>query len=237
MSIKENILAPDYKTIRPEPDEVSTIMGYSRATEPSFVPEMLSVLLDEATVHVTAHGFYSVLMVKEVKVAQGLILHDSGNLRCGSRIARQISGSDSFALFIATAGSSFDTWVKSKATEGDLLAEYMCSSIGSVIADKVADLVQGEIYNYAVSRGKGITNRYSPGYCSWNIREQHRIFDLLPAEKIGVSLTPSFLMQPVKTISGLIGIGSGMVPGPYMCDLCNMTNCLVKKEAKSGDFA
>ena len=223
------ILTPDYETIKPSLSEVATIMGYTPGTEPSFVPEMLEILLIEAPSYVSAGGCYSLFEISDVKVQQGLVHHSSGSLRCGSKIARQILGSDSFALFITTAGNSFDSWVKSKASGGDILAEYLCSSIGSVIADKVADVIQEEINNYAIKAGKGITNRYSPGYCSWNIREQRGIFDLLPSDRIGVSLNPSFLMKPIKSISGIIGIGAGKNPGPYMCDLCNMTNCLVKR--------
>lgn len=223
------ILTPDYETIKPSLSEVATIMGYAPGTEPSFVPEMLEILLIEAPSYVSAGGCYSLFEISEVKVQQGLVNHSSGSLRCGSKIARQILGSDSFALFITTAGKSFDSWVKSKASGGDILAEYLCSSIGSVIADKVADVIQEEINNYAIKAGKGITNRYSPGYCSWNIREQRGIFDLLPSDRIGVSLTPSFLMTPIKSISGIIGIGEDKNPGPYMCDMCNMTNCLVKR--------
>jgi hypothetical protein len=223
------VLKPDYGAVKPSLEEVATIMGYSPGTEPSFVPEMVSLLLEEAPSHVSAGGCYEIFRITELKIPQGMIVHDSGELRCGSKIARQISGSDSFALFITTAGNSFDAWIKSKSSEGDVLAEYLCSSIGSVIADKVADILQEEINIMAVEAGKGITNRYSPGYCSWNIREQRAIFDLLPSEKIGVSLTPSFLMKPIKSVSGIIGIGTEKTPGPYMCDLCNMTNCLVKR--------
>jgi hypothetical protein len=229
MNNKQVILTPDYESIKPSLAEVATMMGYAPGTEPSFVPEMLEVLLVEAPAHVSAGGCYSVLEINEIKIPQGLILHSSGSLKCGSKIARQMHGSDSFALFITTAGNSFDAWVKSKASGGDVLAEYFCSSIGSVIADKVADVVQEAISNYALSSGKGITNRYSPGYCSWNIREQRGIFDLLPSGKIGVTLSPSFLMKPIKSVSGIIGIGTDKLPGPYMCEMCNMTNCLVKR--------
>jgi hypothetical protein len=223
------ILSPEYITIKPSLNEVGEIMGYSNGSEPSFVPEMLSVLLEEAPIHVSAGGCYSIFKISEIKVPQGQIVHGSGSIRCGSKIARQILGSEYFALFITTAGNSFDAWVRSKASGGDVLAEYLCSSIGSVIADKVADLIQAEINAIALAEGRGITNRYSPGYCSWNIREQRGIFDLLPFEKIGVTLLPSFLMKPIKSVSGIIGIGKDKVPGPYMCDMCNMTNCLVKR--------
>jgi hypothetical protein len=219
----------DYNKIKPSLIEVSTIMGYSPGTEPSFVPEMVDMLFEEAPEHVSAAGCYSLFEIKDIKIPQGQISHSSGNLKCGPKIAKQILGSDSFALFVTTAGNSFDAWIKSKARGGDVLSEYLCSSIGSVIADKAADVIQEEINHNAFIAGKGITNRYSPGYCSWHVREQQGIFDLLPADKIGVTLTPSFLMKPIKSISGIIGIGKDKLPGPYMCDMCNMTDCQVKR--------
>jgi hypothetical protein len=229
MSHTPVVLKPGFDLIKPSLGEVAEIMGYAPGTEPSFVPEMLEVLLIEAPAHVTAGGCYNIFEIKEIKVPQGLIHYSSGSLRCGSKIAKQIMGSDSFALFVTTAGNSFDAWVKSKATGGDVLAEYLCSSIGSVIAEKVADMLQEQIRSIASASGRGITNRYSPGYCSWNIREQQEIFTLLPADRIGVTLTPSYLMKPIKSVSGIIGIGPENKPGPYMCDMCNMTNCLVKR--------
>jgi hypothetical protein len=226
---KPVIIKLDYNKIRPSLTEVSTIMGYSPGSEPSFVPEMVDTLIEEAPEHVSAAGCYSLFEITGIKIPQGQISYSTGNLRCGSKIARQILGSDSFALFVTTAGNSFDAWIKSKARGGDVLSEYLCSSIGSVIAEKAADVIQEEISNNAFIAGKGITNRYSPGYCSWHVREQQGIFDLLPADKIGVTLTPSFLMKPIKSVSGIIGIGKDKLPGPYMCDMCNMTNCLVKR--------
>jgi hypothetical protein len=163
MSKTQIILTPDYETIKPSLTEVATIMGYSPGTEPSFVPEMLAILLEEASSHVSAGGCYAIFKIDSIIVPQGMIVHSSGSLRCGSKIARQLVGSDSFALFITTTGNSFDEWIKSKATGGDVLAEYLCSSIGSVIADKVADLVQEEILSISTIAGKGITEQVFTG--------------------------------------------------------------------------
>jgi hypothetical protein len=229
MNFAQIIFKPGYGRIVPSLNEVVSLMGYVPGSEPSYIPGMLDLLLKEAANHVTAGGCYSIFEIEEINIPQGLITHKSGSLKCGTKIAMQMAGSDYFALFIATAGNNFDNWVKSKSDSGDILAEYVCSTIGSVIAEKVADLVQSEINITAANLGKGITNRFSPGYCGWNVREQRSIFDLLPAEKIGVSLTPVFLMKPVKSVSGIIGIGYNKKPGPYLCDQCNMTNCLVKK--------
>jgi hypothetical protein len=228
MKRKEFIITPGYDPVRPSVDEVSAIMGYKPGASPSFIGEHLENLLEEASGHSSAAGCYCFFKVKEISIARGLVITDAASIKCGPKIARQLSGSEMVALFVATAGTSFDEWIREKGSK-DIMAEYYCSSIGSVIADKVADLIEAEILNYSKSADKGITNRYSPGYCNWNIREQKMIFELLPAWRIGVELNASFLMNPVKSVSGIIGIGAGLTSGEYMCDICDMTNCLVKR--------
>lgn len=224
----EFIITPDYDLVRPSHEEVATIMGYKPGSSPSFIEEHLESLLNEASVNSSAAGCYCYFKVVEINIPGGLVITDDAAIKCGPKIAKQLSGSEMIALFLATAGNSFDDWVRRKGLE-DIMAEYYCSSIGSVIADKVADLIEDEIRKYAESANMGITNRYSPGYCNWNIREQKMIFDLLPADKTGVVLTPSFLMKPIKSVSGIIGIGHGLTSGEYMCDICDMANCLVKR--------
>jgi hypothetical protein len=219
----------NYSEVKPAFSEVAIIMGYSPGTEPSFLPGPVEALLLEASEHSSAAACYVIFEIEDIKIPEGQIYYPGGNLTCGSKIAGQMLGSDSFVLFVATAGNSFDDWIKSKAAENDVFSEYLCSSIGSVIADKAADVIQEEIGHYAEISGKGITNRYSPGYCSWLVMEQKGIFDLLPADKIGVTLTQSFLMKPLKSISGIIGIGKDNVPGPYMCEMCDLSDCMVKR--------
>jgi len=67
--------------------------------------------------------------------------------------------------------------------------------------------MQGDLEKNMRDSGKKITNRYSPGYCGWDVTEQHKLFQLMPENYCGIKLTPSALMDPVKSISGIIGIG------------------------------
>jgi hypothetical protein len=46
--------------------------------------------------------------------------------------------------------------------------------------------------------------RFSPGYCGWHISAQKKLFEVLKPEDIGITLNDSFLMQPLKSISGVI---------------------------------
>jgi hypothetical protein len=49
-----------------------------------------------------------------------------------------------------------------------------------------------------------VSLRYSPGYCGWHISGQKRLFERLNPAEIGITLNSSFLMQPLKSISGVI---------------------------------
>ncbi|MCK4414710.1 MAG: hypothetical protein KAY32_14345 [Candidatus Eisenbacteria sp.] len=46
--------------------------------------------------------------------------------------------------------------------------------------------------------------RYSPGYCGWNISGQRALFAALKPERIGITLRPSMLMEPLKSVSGVV---------------------------------
>jgi hypothetical protein len=56
------------------------------------------------------------------------------------------------------------------------------------------------------------------------VDEQAVIFKLLDAGRIGVSLTPSLVMRPIKSLSLIVGLGSGPlgVEGGSNCDFCTI---------------
>lgn len=112
---------------------------------------------------------------------------------------------------------------------GDLLEGYIYDVAGSEIVEAAADLMQAELDKTMASEGRKITNRFSPGYCGWNVSEQHKIFQLLPGTFCGIRLTASALMDPEKSVSGMIGIGKNVRHLPYTCSICDMKDCIYRK--------
>jgi len=82
--------------------------------------------------------------------------------------------------------------------------------------------------NFQKKKGLHITNRFSPGYCGWNVKEQHKLFQLLPPKFCGISLSDSALMIPIKSISGIIGMGDHVIVSDYPCDVCHEENCIYR---------
>jgi len=189
----------------------------------------MNIILDETALHADASGCFRIYKIDSINVKSGDISFSDGAIHCGRKIAGQMKKSEYLVLLITTAGQRFDSWIKSKRADGDILAEFLCSSVGSVIAENVADKIESEISLLADKSEMGITNRYSPGYCNWNLSDQVIFFRLLPADRIGVSITNSFLMNPVKSVSALIGLGHGIKPGPYACEMCNIEDCIVRR--------
>jgi hypothetical protein len=88
--------------------------------------------------------------------------------------------------------------------------------------------MQNDLEKSMASSGTKITNRFSPGYCGWDVSEQHKLFQLLPGTYCGIRLSASALMDPEKSISGMIGIGKNVRHLPYTCNLCDMKDCIYR---------
>jgi len=95
--------------------------------------------------------------------------------------------------------------------------------------EAAADIMQDNLLKEMISADKKITNRYSPGYCGWDVAEQQKLFQLMPDNFCGVKLNDSSLMDPEKSVSGFIGIGENVRYNPYTCGLCDMKDCIYRK--------
>ena len=74
-------------------------------------------------------------------------------------------------------------------------------------------------------KGMRISNSYSPGYCGWPVSDQQQLFELFPPQICGVELNSSSLMSPVKSVSGVIAVGSQVQKMPYGCAICGRKDC------------
>ncbi len=143
-------------------------------------------------------------------------------------ILSQINKAGGAALFICTAGAEIGLRSRASMKEGDLLRGYVYDVIGSEVVENAADRMQEELRLEVAADGLKITNRFSPGYCGWDVAEQHKLFSFFPENYCGITLTESALMNPVKSVSGLIGIGREVRYAPYQCHLCDDKNCIYR---------
>lgn len=149
----------------------------------------------------------------------------------GRIICRQLRGSAAFAFFIATAGKAFEELQQSLKREGDMVKIFIADAIGSVIAEKTADRMEERLQACINPYDWRHTNRFSPGYCGWHVSQQQMLFKMFGVEEpCGVTLTPSSLMMPIKSVSGVIGVGPEVRKLEYSCGLCDLKDCYKRRK-------
>ena len=141
-------------------------------------------------------------------------------------------GAERFAVFVATAGKDYEQRRDALKAEGDILSEYALDAIGSAIAVRMGEYVEAQL-----ERKLGhvrFSHHLSPGHCNWPVADQQKLFHLMGENPCGVTLSDSFLMYPVKSLSGIIGIGERVRQIANNCDVCPMVNCF-KRHTSAGE--
>jgi hypothetical protein len=135
------------------------------------------------------------------------------------------------ATFVVTIGSAVERLSRGWLRAGKVMHGTIADAIASEAASAAEARLRGEVQGWARARGLDITPPYSPGYCGMHVGQQTKLFASLPAREINVRLTPSCLMVPVKSISGLIGIGPAdrVSPQAYPCEACDHPNCMQRR--------
>jgi len=116
------------------------------------------------------------------------------------------------ALFAVTVGEELSRRINELFDSNDFALGSMLDAAASE-ATEMAGIYIEQYYKNTLVRNNDISDdnavmRYSPGYCGWHISGQKRLFEYLHPEEIGIALNKSFLMQPLKSISGV------MIAGP-----------------------
>lgn len=121
--------------------------------------------------------------------------------------------------FVATCGTELDEW---------------SNSIDDVLQSYWADTIKEMALRVAIQAlNKDLEDRFRPGRISrmnpgslpeWPLQEQRKLFALLgnPKDAIGVGLTESLIMVPLKSVSG---IWFPIKVGFASCQLCPREKC------------
>jgi hypothetical protein len=211
-------------------NDLEKILGYELGNTPVFYQEKIDKMWQEAFSKVAIRVGYFILPVDQFKWQQTTLICGKVKFLSGKIIANQLRNSETVAVFAGTAGNAFDIWSKQLFDQGDFPEGYIADIMGSEIVEAAIDWLEVKIQEKLKPLSLKMTNRFSPGYCGWNVREQFKLFSLLPENFCGITLTDSALMVPIKSVSGIIGIGETVEKIGYPCDVCTMKNCYRRRK-------
>ncbi|MCU0378688.1 MAG: methionine synthase [Bacteroidales bacterium] len=214
----------------PGVEALERTMGYRPGTAPEPVTLLINELTEELLPLVGIKAEYRLFTEISLLSEQRKIQVEDVIFNVKPIIYSQIKKAEEIALFTCTAGPEIGAMSHHSMKNGDLLRGYIYDVIGSEVVETAADRMQYELKERMAMLGKKITNRFSPGYCGWDVAEQHKLFSFFKDNFCGITLTESALMNPVKSVSGIIGIGSDVRYSPYQCKLCDDKNCLYRRK-------
>ena len=174
-------------------------------------------------------GGYAIGRVDAVEVQEGRLTVDGVSFEVGKQVAAYLKEATEAAFFLCTAGSLFSDEAHALNAAGDFMEAYIIDAIGSLTVERAMDRIHAELGVCQATAGLKITNRYSPGYCNWPLKDQRPLFDFVGENPTGIELSPSCLMHPIKSVSGVIGIGERCRRRAYGCVVCQNTTCIYRK--------
>lgn len=206
-----------YNDLMITPADVYEQMGYHDAEPDEVIKAELTRIVNEVSQWLRPRFSYFVVSVQPP--------FDMGNI-----ILRQLRDSEAYALFICTAGVEYEAYQQRLKEQGDMVRVFIADALGSVIAEKCADQMEIALQESIDKLGWKHTNRFSPGYCGWHVSQQQLLFPLFQGHTCGVTLTDSSLMVPIKSVSGIIGLGTSVRKLDYTCGLCDFKQCYKRKK-------
>jgi len=196
--------------------ERRVMQGHTKA--PDWVTLQIESCLKDC--EIKPKGIYSLFDCEVDAEKNTIIIEDT--IFESSFMAKKFKYAKEVGLFIATIGDFTAEKVKQAGKEKDGVKALIYDSIGSEYAESTADAI-----HRIIEKEQGYCmSRYSPGYNDWDISEQKKLFELVPGEKIDVKLTESYLMQPEKTVSAMIGISKRKLEG---CKTCTKKDCIYRE--------
>jgi hypothetical protein len=156
-----------------------------------------------------------------------------GGVLSGPLIRQHLASASRVAVIVCTIGPELEARV-AQAMGSDFQYALALDGVGSAAAEALATAVCHQFEVQSEKEGWGTTTRISPGMVGWPVSEgQRQLFDLVNSEEIGVTLLPTGMMMPRKSLTQVIGRGRDVSADGEPCDYCSMgERCLYRSQRR-----
>ena len=224
--------------LQPQPSAVYTALGLQSGNQPS--PRSVALLQRALELFQTCsepQGLSEPISPNEFAG----VFAGQGRNAPETPLQKIFQRADCLHLFAFTLGARISGEIKRLFKSDDFALGSVLDAATSLAADQAGRVAEEWAERQAADVASGGTLPkaflYSPGYCGWNISGQEKLFARLRPEKIGISLNASFLMTPLKSISGVLVAGPAAIHQfsevyPF-CANCKSPTCRERGMARS----
>lgn len=130
---------------------------------------------------------------------------DNGTVFHSKALARYVGKSTELFLFGATLGSRVDITLR-RLSLTSVAEAGAGQAVAAALIETYCDDCCNELQKQ-LPEGKQLKWRFSPGYGDWPLEEQKILFSVLDcAHSIGLTLTESCMMAPIKSVTAVIAV-------------------------------
>ncbi len=216
--------------IVPEPVDVLRGLGVPDDRESAArTHETIADALDELRAIAQPRGIFKTVSPH----AFARIYEGEGDNAAPSPLASVFPRADGLTLFAVTLGARTSLRIAALFSAGDYSLGGTLDAAASEATERAAEFITSKVLGKMRHSGRAGTQTralsYSPGYCGWNLTGQRALFAALEPGRIGITLTDSCLMKPVKAVSGVVVVGAAAIhdfDDDYdFCSACSTHEC------------
>ncbi len=151
----------------------------------------------------------------------------------GRTADRMLADCDSAVVLVCTLGTPFDMLLRQTEAR-DMADALLLNGCGAAYVEAACDAAEREVAEHFPK--KHLTDRFSPGYGDLPLSLQASLLSMTDASRrLGVTLSDSCLMNPVKSVTAIIGLSDHPQQAKIRgCDFCTLrTRCQLRKAGKS----
>ena len=177
-------------------------------------------------------GIYSKVMIKNISSEGRINLENGLHLEINNSMLNLLRGTSYLAFGLSTIGNHLEEKVAELFAKNEYPKAIALDAVGTVASKFLSNYVKSLVCQEAKEQKFQTTKYFNPGSGDWNINQQKIIFQIIPADKIGIKLTESYMMVPKKSLSWVIGIGKEIIipsKGDDSCKICLAENCQFRK--------
>jgi cobalamin-dependent methionine synthase I len=168
------------------------------------VSNLINKLIEDGRNLSEPKAIYNDYIVKSVG-DHSVLLEGAAYSLLGKSTAHRLWNAQMVTLFIVTIGPGIEKKIQEFIKQGSMANAAILDAIGSAAVESAVNYINELTNKNAKDKGYKTVQRFSPGYGDWELKEQKGLLQQLNASQINVTLTSAHLMQPEKSVSGVIG--------------------------------
>lgn len=199
-------------------NEIFRYLGYGRAEADERTKELAESCLKELEKETSPK---SLIRIYSLTLREGYEI-DGGFFQTVSRnLWKNLKDCSQIAVFAATLGVGADKLIQ-KYEKLEISRAVVLQAAATAMLEAFCDRECQDLKEKCQSQGLYLRPRFSPGYGDFPLENQKNLLDALEAGKrIGIKLTDSLLMTPVKSVTAVMGISRKA----YRCEVKGCEAC------------